>query len=151
LFKARLWQQIYNHKIDDYAAESIAYIYRDSRMIKTWSNEIVQDRGAEISASKFDSLVIRVMIAQAKAKGWTRIEIAGGDATIAKYFEDAGFEIAKVEEAAKPASSETPPLLEFAMTPAEQMRRRQEREREKRKFEAEERRRQAMMPKPRRF
>lgn len=76
-YKAKLFVLIFGATLPDDLLMALRWIDRDSRTVRLVDGSAVMDHGDRISATNATDLAIKLMIAEAQAKGWGRIRING--------------------------------------------------------------------------
>jgi len=76
-YKAKLFILIFGATLPDELLMALRWIDRDSRTVRLTDGSAVVDHGDRISTSNATELAIKLMIAEAQAKGWERIRING--------------------------------------------------------------------------
>ncbi|MBR9973785.1 LPD7 domain-containing protein [Magnetospirillum sulfuroxidans] len=76
-YQVRLWLLIWGGTLPEDLLMALRWIDRNSRTIRLTDGAAVTDHGDRITSSRSTHLAAKLMIAEAAAKGWTSIHIAG--------------------------------------------------------------------------
>ncbi|MQX38528.1 LPD7 domain-containing protein [Roseospira navarrensis] len=78
-FKARLWSTLYPCTLPPEIAARVRWIDVESRSVRLAGGVVVQDHGPRITTTGVVPEAIRLMMLEARAKGWTHIQLTGSD------------------------------------------------------------------------
>jgi hypothetical protein len=76
-YKAKLFILIFGATLSEDLLMALRWIDRDSRTVRLVDGSAVMDHGDRISATNATELAVKLMIAEAQAKGWERIKVNG--------------------------------------------------------------------------
>lgn len=76
-YKARLFLVIFGMTLPDELLMALRRIDRTTRTVRLVDGAVVTDHGERISASKTSQMAVKLMIAEAQAKGWAEITVKG--------------------------------------------------------------------------
>ncbi len=76
-YRVRLWVLIFGGVLPEELFTAIRWIDRDTRTVRLADGAVVIDHGDRISGTRTTDLAVKLMIAEALAKGWTSISING--------------------------------------------------------------------------
>lgn len=74
---AEIWKSAYGTDLADPLKSALKYVDRDLGLVQLRDGSMVIDHGNRISVTRSTSASIAVMVAEAKAKGWTSIQLTG--------------------------------------------------------------------------
>jgi hypothetical protein len=78
-YKARLWSSIYDHALPADVADVLRFVDADRRIVRLADGARVEDHGDRITTDRTTPAAARLVIAEAKAKGWTAVRLTGGN------------------------------------------------------------------------
>lgn len=76
-YQVRLWMLIFGGTLPEELLMALRWVDRSSRTVRLTDGSAVTDHGERISANRPTTLAVKLMIAEAQAKGWTAITING--------------------------------------------------------------------------
>lgn len=76
-FKARLFVVIFGATLPDDLLLHLRWVDRASRTVRLTDGAVIVDHGERITASKSTGLAVKLMLAEAQAKGWSSVKISG--------------------------------------------------------------------------
>jgi len=76
-YKARLWLLIFGGTLPDEILMALRHVDRNTRTVRLADGAVVIDHGERISSTHTTELAIKLMVAEAHAKGWRRLTVAG--------------------------------------------------------------------------
>jgi hypothetical protein len=76
-YKARLFLVIFGMTLPEELLMALRRIDRTTRTVRLVDGAVVTDHGERISASKTSAMAVKLMIAEAQAKGWGKITVKG--------------------------------------------------------------------------
>lgn len=76
-YQVRLWLLIFGGTLPEDLLMALRWVDRASRTVRLSDGAAVTDHGDRITSTKSSELAAKLMIAEARAKGWTSIHIAG--------------------------------------------------------------------------
>lgn len=76
-YQVRLWMLIFGGTLPEELLMALRWVDRNSRTVRLTDGSAVTDHGERISANRPTTLAVKLMIAEAQAKGWTSIAVRG--------------------------------------------------------------------------
>lgn len=76
-YQVRLWMLIFGGTLPEDLLMALRWVDRNSRTVRLTDGSAVTDHGERISANRPTILAVKLMIAEAQAKGWTSIAVRG--------------------------------------------------------------------------
>ncbi len=78
-FKARLWSSIYDNTLPADLVAALRFVDTGRRIVRLVDGAQVEDHGDRITTDRTTPATARLVIAEAKAKGWTAVRLTGSD------------------------------------------------------------------------
>lgn len=78
-YKARLWVMVFGATLPPELLKALSWIDRDRRTVRLIDGSAVIDHGDRISSTRSTELSVRLMLSEAKAKGWSSIRVSGSN------------------------------------------------------------------------
>ncbi|WPZ35527.1 DNA-primase RepB domain-containing protein [Thalassobaculum sp. OXR-137] len=77
--KGAIWRTAYGADLDERLKAHLRFVDRQAAAVYLHDGSVVRDLGNRITTSRSTPAAIDIMIAEAKAKGWTSVEFTGSD------------------------------------------------------------------------
>lgn len=76
-YKARLWTTLYGGTLPDEVLMSLRYVDTASKTVRLTDGAEIRDHGTRLTTPRTTEHAVKLMVAEAQAKGWTSITLKG--------------------------------------------------------------------------